>query len=200
MDDRPQATRPLEYGRESPTRRSKAPVVGVAIVLVLVLGYAWVMDSLHRRRNWDRRPMCFARNMLSITQALRQYASDHGGAFPNDLGQLVIAKYITDSSYFVCPASGNKPARGSILEIAAAVASGRNCDYVYVGNGLRLIDPPDTLLLYEPLGAHDNSWAFIERLDGTGDQLNAAELQRLTSARSQSATVKRSEPGKSTDQ
>lgn len=142
----PTSARPL--GR-MPTMLEWFVILGIVSLLIVIL-----LPSHNGRRINSTRGACAA-NLRSASQAIQMYASDHGGRFPDTLGQLIEDEYILDVRILLCPACADTPAQGPTPAARAAdLTAGGHLSYVYVGRGLTTTADPYTVVMYEHPAHH----------------------------------------------
>lgn len=109
-----------------------------------------------------------ARNLREIGGAVRQYAAQNGGAYPQRLDQLV-ASGMLPPEYLVCQASRDTVAAGpNPQELAANVRKEGHCSYVYVGAGLtNATVTPEHVIAFERRPHNDETKHYILYGDGT---------------------------------
>ncbi|HEY2589315.1 MAG TPA: DUF4190 domain-containing protein [Tepidisphaeraceae bacterium] len=112
------------------------------------------LPAFANAREAANRVKCAA-NMRQLGTALVMYANNNNGAFPNKLEDVLTADPTLDRNVFVCPDDDKAPPSATNAQTAAhEIASGKNCSYLYVGEGVTTSASADTVLLYEPLGLH----------------------------------------------
>ncbi len=126
------------------------------MVLLALVGLVAVLVPARNRAQASAERLGCGVNLRQIGTALAAYAAANGGAYPDTLESLVGAGLIASTS-FVCPASGDTPARGATPQLVAANAAlPAHQSYVYLGRGLKARRGATTgqPLVYEPLGHH----------------------------------------------
>ncbi|MEO6437341.1 MAG: hypothetical protein ABIP55_16480 [Tepidisphaeraceae bacterium] len=149
-------------------RRTRHPLAGgkgmsiTAIVLGVLgipLGAFYVsraLPLLEQMREADHRSQCAAR-LAAIGVAMRQYARDNGGNFPDRLESLPPGDMKADA--LLCP-SATEPPPPVIL------SDGRRTAFIYTGAGLTQTASAETVLLYEPLRHHLDEGINVLFADG----------------------------------
>lgn len=136
------------------TRRAKAIVA--ASVLLPLLGVLALFESAREeaRRQND------LGTVKALMCALRLYANDYAGAYPDDLAVLFEQDYCSSGKVYVSPGSATRPPM-SAVELRAG-----QCDYLYYGRGLTLGDcSRDTVILMtRPVGKR--LWVSLGFADG----------------------------------
>ena len=117
--------------------------VGVAAVLVSVLIFA-----PRRPRRHENSQMNCGSNLRQIGLAIKQYAQDHGGAFPPSFTELY-PDYLDDAKPFSCL---HKPSRWEDIQRTGTV-SAESTSYIYV-SGLRATDLSGCVLAFGRPGNH----------------------------------------------
>ncbi len=114
-------------------------------------------------------------NLHQIGLAILMYAQDHGGRYPDTLGEVWRASRSRPQA-FVCPASPDEAAaaRPRGPSPPAVDAAGGHCSYVYVGRGLTDEDRDRRDGgRYEPLANHGDGGNVLYG-DGHADWADAA--------------------------
>lgn len=102
-------------------------------------------------------------NLRQIGQAMRLYANEYGGAYPDKVEKLLTYEDITAEA-FVCPATGDTPApvgTGATFAAASSLTSGGHLSFVYIGAGLTNSAPANSVLAYEPMTNHREGANFL---------------------------------------
>ena len=156
-------------------RRGHAPAAWGTFLCggVLLLGVP--LMSMGRAREPVKRVVC-ASNLRQIGQSARQYAIDHGGAFPPDLETLLVNSDFVARS-FVCPSSEHAPAPPP-----PPFVLGSNCSYIYVGTGRHDDGSRGAVLAFELPTNHNADGANVLFADGTVRFLTPAEYGPLLAA------------------
>jgi hypothetical protein len=156
-------------------------------VIGLILGFVVIVASIAlpstgRARETAQRVKC-SNNIRQIGLAIQMYADDYGGRYPTSLDLLFELDLLP--SVFVCPSTEHRPAPGrTAAEQAASFYRGDHLTYVYLGSHLHADQVTDeTILLYEPLGNHNEDGMNVLHGNLFVDWLNAADarqaIQRL---------------------
>jgi prepilin-type processing-associated H-X9-DG protein len=141
-------------------------VVGIvlSIAAVLLLGSAF-LPTLCRPREAANRVKCSS-NLRQIGTAISLYASAHGGVLPDSFGTLA------HSADLVPEVFTSTAERADSIETLATHPTKDNCNYTYLGNGLRSVDVnADVILMVEDLDDHDRDGLNILFGDGHVDFL-----------------------------
>lgn len=168
----------LEYASPSTTRSRSTLGCGVVALLVLAGLGAVILPSMTscgcRSRETANRVKCAA-NLKSLGLYLVQYATDHGGGFPDSLDALIFepdTDFDAFSHTLICPSSNDERAepktreellkklaeRGRPDQHAAAVdRPWTHVSYVYCGKGLTTKSPPEVVLAYEAMSNHNHN-------------------------------------------
>ena len=149
-----------------PAKRRRWPVVILGLMGTLAVGVTVILPSMCRSREGANRVKC-ASNMKQIGLAAIMYANDHGGQFPDDLAALLRTQDLVPA-VFVCPSGKEAPASGETTQaVLAEMGRPGHVSYVYVGKGLTVNSPPDSIVLYElPTNHPDDSMSAVK----TGDE------------------------------
>lgn len=127
-------------------------VLGLLALLLTVM-----MPRLSSPRIGSVRVAC-ASNLRSLGQAILMCASDHGGRFPDTLGDVVASsQHLPDVRILQCPACDDTPPTGATPAARAAnLTAGGHLSYVYVAKGLTLRTPGagNIVLAYEHASHH----------------------------------------------
>src|SRR5947209_5152206 len=89
-------------------------VSGGVVLLVFGLRLTLWLTVPDERAIWRRKSfeICSS-NVATIGAALRQYASEHDGRFPDDLDTLLAECYLKTPEVLVCPNGGEVPSPGA---------------------------------------------------------------------------------------
>ncbi|HEY8667008.1 MAG TPA: H-X9-DG-CTERM domain-containing protein [Tepidisphaeraceae bacterium] len=175
---------PLEYGRPERNNREARLVTILTIVsavalcvIAVKLLISFVGPSISGTRETAQRINCAA-NLRQIGQAMRLYANDHEGQYPDALEGLLEEEIGT--ALFTCPDTTDTPAAGPTTRaIGASLATPGHVSYVYLGKGLTDKCPPATVLLYEPLANHNHAGSNVLFGDGHVNFIPAATMQKI---------------------
>lgn len=145
---------PLSYA--TPEQRRRWPfrlLTFSAIGLFLVFAASVVMPAINPPRSQHPRVKCSS-NMRQIGLAIVMYANEHGGAFPENLHEILEKEDIT-AEVFVCPSSNDTRAVGPTTRaVLDEFDTPGHCSYIYLGKGLDDKCDPQTPVLYEPPSIH----------------------------------------------
>lgn len=139
-------------------------VVGIvlSIAAVLLLGSAF-LPTLCRSRETANRVKCSS-NLRQIGTAIELYARDHDGVLPDSFATLARSGDLVPE-VFTCPSSTAE--RADSIEKLATRPTKDNCNYTYLGDGLRHPDVnEDVILMVENLDDHDRDGINILFGDG----------------------------------
>ena len=147
-------------------RSARQILLGLACVF-LVVGPVVGDYYKGRRNNVRQAQVACDSNLRQIAQALSRYTAANGGAYPPALGALLDDPAL-DGSDFVCPTTGDTPAKGATMQaIRANFAAPGHCSYVYVGAGLLTATADgNTVIAYEKPSNHGREG--IEVILGNG--------------------------------
>ena len=142
--------------------KKNTPSARFAIVFMLTLaaisGGVFVAFSTYQRAMFTSRRETSAQNLTGIGAALKAYAANNGGRYP-ERAALLTQEYLPDEHVLIHPAWPEQPG------------------YVYIP-GQRAEDSPQTLLLYENVPEHKRKLG-IQALfsDGRIETLKEAEIE-----------------------
>jgi prepilin-type processing-associated H-X9-DG protein len=155
-------------------------IIAFPIVILFYFMLGAMTPGLSNVREAANRAKCHA-NMSQLGQAMLMYANANKGEFPDKLEDLLTTDPTIDRNVFICPDDDKTAPSGSVQIAAQGIASGKNCSYIYVGSGVTASDPPDTVLLYEPLSLHHQYQAGMNVLfaDGHVAALNVSDGQAI---------------------
>ena len=124
---------------------------------------------------------------MQIGAALKMYANDNSGVYPDSFGTLLLNEDIS-GDVFVSPLSSDSPADGPTTEaIAAQLGAGGHLSYFYLGRGLTTKTvTPGTVVSYERIYS---SSAGTNVLFGDG-HVEWVDLQTATKIRDTAASGK----------
>ena len=131
--------------------------ISTLMVLVAFVSIPILLPSLARAREISKRAVCNA-NLKAIGTAMAMYANENMEAFPPNLDTLV--------------------ADGSISQGMLTCPSADSANYVYVP-GRTTNDPPDTVLMYEPLSNHHDEGANVLFVDLHVEFIKTPELDEI---------------------
>lgn len=107
--------------------------LAAGVVFLLMLGV--LLPSLCKSSETANRIKC-ANNLRQIGMAIKQYASEHGGRYPDSFATLILSADLTAAT-FNCPSTVTQPAPGDTPQaVAAHLGEDQYESYVYVGKGL----------------------------------------------------------------
>ncbi|MGA2497267.1 MAG: hypothetical protein ABSH20_05975 [Tepidisphaeraceae bacterium] len=120
-----------------------------------------------------------ASNLRQIGQAIRLYANDNGGRFPDSLPVLVTSTDL-NPEVFVCPSSNAEKAVGANMqEILEQLTKPEHMSYVYVGKGMTTSTPVDTVVAYELPQNHDGDGGNVLYADGHVEWFDGKHLKDI---------------------
>jgi prepilin-type N-terminal cleavage/methylation domain-containing protein len=130
-----------------PGRRGAFSLLELLVVLAIMLIVLFMSREGYLRDRARKRMKLCAQNLAGQYVALQMYANDHAGWFPHLTNasspseplSLLIPKYTTQTEFWICPASGDRP-----LKPAQPFAN-RRISYAYY-MGWRRDDPPTAVL------------------------------------------------------
>jgi predicted Zn finger-like uncharacterized protein/prepilin-type processing-associated H-X9-DG protein len=176
-------------------------VLGIVTLLAAPVWIAILLPAVSRVREQNNRVKCAA-DMRMLAQAMLAYANANGDHYPDSLEGLLKTDPSLSPSVFVCPSSDKTPPdNSSPQKFASEIASGQHTSYIYLGKGLDVHAPADTVLIYEPLEDHaregmnvlfgDGHVAFLDRYQSQIilDERAAGTLPVTYPARSKSGTT-----------
>ncbi|WP_428938955.1 hypothetical protein [Fontivita pretiosa] len=150
-----------------------APAAGAMMVSIL-------LPSLNRARETANRVKCAA-NMRQIGQAMLLHCNEHGGQYPQALGELLTQEL--SPQVFICPSSRTQlPPQIAAADLQSQIAwVNANSDYVYLGAGKRVAALGERdILLYEKPDNHNHDGMNITYADGHVEfEPMAAAMQEL---------------------
>jgi prepilin-type processing-associated H-X9-DG protein len=157
-----------------------AAVIG-GFVVVLWFGFS----GLQPHAGPAHRAACM-NNVRQIGLALRQYADDHKGQYPDSFAVLLKEGYITSSKVFVCPSSRTRipedfPTDFKSADLADLARIDEISDYVMVGN-LDGNAPAQFILAHDRAPNHDGQGRNVGFMDGHVKWHTEEEFRRLISA------------------
>jgi len=103
------------------------------------------------------------RNLRRIGAALRAFAKDHAGRYPDTLAELY-PLYVSDESVLTCPAATQR-------------GMGRHA-YAFPGSGRRNPAPSDIVVHDRTIYNHNGRGGFVLRANGRVQWLNARAFER----------------------
>lgn len=153
-------------------------VAGLVLGAIGLVAPLLLLPVLSVVREQANRVKC-ADNMKVLGRAMGAYANQHGGHFPARLEDVLEADPLLSPSLFVCPDDSRFPAGATTPQaLAARIAAGQNCSYVYAGRGLTTSAGSDVVLLFEPLADHHEGMNVLFA-DGSVKWVARAAAQRI---------------------
>jgi prepilin-type N-terminal cleavage/methylation domain-containing protein len=139
--------RRIEWGGRSSGRRNGFSLVELIIVLAIMLLVLFMGREGYLRDRARKRMKACAVNLAGQYVALQTFANDHDGSFPVITNaaspaeplSLLIPRYTTQTEFWICPASGDRPLK------AAQPFPDRKISYAYY-MGWRRDAPPGSVL------------------------------------------------------
>jgi predicted Zn finger-like uncharacterized protein/prepilin-type processing-associated H-X9-DG protein len=169
----------IHQGRaEGASIASGAVALGFAgLVIGTAIFYQRVLPALTVARRTTAYATC-TDNFKSIGGALKRYAADHEGHFPDGLDALVEGGFVPADA-LVCPMTNDTKAVGaSLTEIAQHVRMPGHNSYIYAGKGLTTSSPAECVLLYEPLDAHHEPGMNVLFVDGRVETISKLQADK----------------------
>lgn len=142
--------------------------VAAAALLALTVG----VPLLHRIARQPRSTTASMRRLHQIGLALLLYQQDHGGAFPDTLGDLAAAEHMPVDRLGFCPPDDD-----------ADDAGDPRWPYVYLGRGVRpTATDSRTVVAYEPPAYNGGRGTDVLFGDGHTEYVAAADLSAKLAA------------------
>ena len=158
-----------------PKRHSSTILLITLVVSTGVIG-TFLLPSMNPAHPRVPRVQC-ANNLRQLGLAAIMYANQNHGHMPDDLKSLFDSEELNGDVLF-CPSSSvPRPALATTQEADRAIAA-NEVSYVYLGKGLTLNSPDDTVLLYEPLSNHGNGINVVF-VDAHNEWLEDEEAKQL---------------------
>ena len=158
-------------------------ILGIISLLFGPLLIAILIPALNRAREQANRVKCAA-DMRMLGQAMLTYANTNGDQYPDNLEGLLKTDPSLSPAIFVCPAGDKTPPdNSSPQKFASDIASGQHTSYIYLGKGLDLHAPADTVLIYEPLEDHAREGMNVLFGDGHVQFLDRTQSQTILDER-----------------
>ena len=158
-------------------------VLGIVTLLAAPIWIAILLPAVSRVREQNNRVKCAA-DMRMLAQAMLAYANANGDQYPDGLEGLLKTDPSLSPSVFVCPSSDKTPPdNSSPQKFASEIASGQHTSYVYLGKGLNVHAPADTVLIYEPLEDHAREGMNVVFGDGHVQFLDRHQSQTILDER-----------------
>lgn len=166
-----------QAGRRRGSGRGMA-VAGLVLGAIGLVAPLVLLPVLNIVREQANRVKC-ADNMKVLGRAMGAYANQNAGHFPERLEEVLEADPSLSPSLFLCPDDSKVPAAGTTPQmLAAEVARGQHCSYVYVGGDLTTSAGSDVVLLFEPLTNHHEGMNVLFA-DGSVKWVNRAAAQSI---------------------
>jgi prepilin-type processing-associated H-X9-DG protein len=177
-DDQP--VQPLEYEPRTDAGLRRAywlKVMKLAIVVAIIFGgIAFVLPFLNQARVENPRLAC-ANSLRQLGLGAIMYAYQNNLKIPDDLQTLFDSQEL-GSSVLVCPSSNLPSLSGATTQAADAAIAANQVSYIYLGKGLTLNAPADTVLMYEPLADHQDGINVLF-VDAHVEWLDLKEAKKL---------------------
>ena len=160
---------PLEYGRPArrPLVRRWLAYPAVIVFAAFVFTGLLIPSSNHSRETANR-ARC-ASNLQRIGLTIVQYQQHHGGAYPDTLGQLLLAEPF-GVACVICPGGNEEQSTaGTPASVAAEIdagPAGHHCSYLYFGRGLRGDVSAATVIACDAPADHDGDGVNALYADG----------------------------------
>jgi prepilin-type processing-associated H-X9-DG protein len=154
-------------------------IAAVAIGSFSLMLFASALPGARYGRHRSNIVKCSS-NLRQIGQGIALYASDNGGKFPTQLGQLITDGDI-NPEVLVCPDSDDTKATGATTQqILANFAKKGHCSYVYLGAGMTSKTVlADTVVAHENIADHIGGGMNVLFGDGHVDWLGKNEATYL---------------------
>jgi prepilin-type processing-associated H-X9-DG protein len=169
---------PLDY--ESSTRKRRRFWPGIVIVTIFVAILVFLLPAVMPQLNPPHvnttRNAC-ANNLRQLGLAAIMYANTHNMKMPDELQTLFDSEELA-TGVLVCPASNLPSLIGATTQAADASIKSKQVSYVYLGKGLTLNAPADTVLMYEPIGDHGDGMNVLF-VDAHVEWLDLTEAKKL---------------------
>ena len=105
------------------------------------------------------------------------YANEHHLKMPDDLQTLFDSEEL-GANVLVCPRSNLPSLSGATTQAADAAITSNQASYIYLGKGLTLNAPADTVLMHEPIVDHGDGMNVLFA-DAHVEWLDLAEAKKL---------------------
>ena len=148
------------------------------VVISMLVSGSYLFPGITAARQRADQVKCAA-NLRQIGSALQTYARSHDDRYPQQPADALQSDSSISSSLFICPEDAKVPASGATSQVADGINSGRNSSYIYVGAGLKLSDPSDEVVMYEPLSNHQRRGMNVLFVDGTVKFLDRNDAQQI---------------------
>jgi len=137
-----------------PAKRRRFPIISILTACGIIAIFVSVMlSNMCRSTEAANRVRC-ASNMRQIGLAAIMWASMHGGQFPPDI-DAIFEHGDLSPEVFVCPTTSDTPPAGPTTQAALeSLHQPGHLSYIYIGKGLTVNSPADTVVLYEAPGNH----------------------------------------------
>ena len=167
--------RPSRIARHGILLSALGTVLGMATIVVVL------MPMFRHTRDPSNRGRC-ASQLRAIGSAMKLYANEVGGRYPDSLGELFVSQDIT-TTILICPSSSDTPAAAGPTTRAtlANIYAGGHLSYIYLGKGMTDNLNADAILAYEPLSNHQNNGMHVLFGDGHVEWLARREALRMLS-------------------
>lgn len=148
-----------------PWTRNRWVWIALAILAaIVVLGGGVTRQWLHAAAGERQQTLC-VHNLHFMAYALRSYAGDHEGQFPERFSQLY-PKYLTLVDVLICPRAD--PSALDTLRSASNPEIFDAASSYELAPGRRIDDPPNTLLAWERGDHHGGRGRSVLYVDGRG--------------------------------
>jgi hypothetical protein len=142
----------LLHDRRTFRRLVRNLLIGGATLILL----AYTVLPMWSRRQYkiNARIQC-SLEMRQICWAAMMYARDHKRRLPDDLDTIFQFSGFNPETFVCTGTEADLPSAPTTQAVYSALKQGGSISYIYLGNGVTLDSPDDTVILCEPLDNHD---------------------------------------------